>query len=574
MTFVFPRSDDNRLLRETGAPDLPATLSESLGASFDDPTLSLTDLAGTQADIAETSETAQRTVDILATGRQRRIDLGIPEPESDVAARGINLDTLSPEEAKAQFDIKVDKPIPQRTAEILGRIQREERIRKDIIARAPQGVLPGTLRFGASFARAAIDPVNIASAFIPVVSQARFAGMAARLGVTRARLATGTIEGAVGNALIEPFVGVLADEQLLDYTMADALVNIAFGGILGGGLHVAVGRVGDRISLRSAEARENALRAAVAQSLRGERVDIDPVFRSEFDALNPDRVIRDEARVPPPAREFDLGQPTGTGRGQRFVDYTPVSPQDRRFIEGLVVDLRETGAGERVFLEADRQGGTPEVRGRKASTPKFFQDHNLAANAERQRIAKIKEANKTLPSDQQVPVPKTPDILTRRKVETVASKMLEGKPLGRQEGEIARLLFDVAREQRLENARQMVEFRRERDAERAREIDAFAERELQDIARDQGAPIRDNAADFQASEEAAAVVSRGDDDLSVELLQNDADDLAEQVQQLREAGLITEREAAELEELSAFVENAESYERAARAAALCLARRS
>ncbi len=189
---------------------------------------------------------------------------------------GPALDLITAEEANELFGdtgAKFDKPITRRAAELVAEVKREEKIRQDIVARGPRGVLPTLAQFGASLAGAAIDPLNIAAAFIPIVSQARFAGFVARMGLTRARVATGTIEGAIGNALIEPGVFVLARGQQLDYEMSDALVNIALGGLLGGGLHVAAGRVGDVISRRSAETREALLRGATAQAARGNRID-------------------------------------------------------------------------------------------------------------------------------------------------------------------------------------------------------------------------------------------------------------------------------------------------------------
>ena len=89
------------------------------------------------------------------------------------------------------------------------------------------------------------DPINIAASFIPVFGQARFAGLVARQGFTRARLAKGVTEGAVGAAIVEPIVYGVAKEVQADYGLADSLLNITFGTILGGGLHVGAGKLKD-----------------------------------------------------------------------------------------------------------------------------------------------------------------------------------------------------------------------------------------------------------------------------------------------------------------------------------------
>lgn len=292
MTFQFPEGQDNRILREFGGPMLPSTLGETMEAAFGDPTLRPTELLGTEADIGNARSRTSINERLLENRRRQerfRDELRIPEDERfDAepldAIRPEDLDRITSAEANEKYGylgLKFDAPVNPRVAEILAEQKQEERIRQDIIARGPQGVGPTIARFGASFAGAAIDPLNIASAFIPVVGEARFAGMVAKVGLTQARLARGAIEGVVGNALIEPIVFGLAREQQLDYEMSDALANVAFGGILGGGLHAIGGRVGDFLLRRDPATIEAALRASVAQAATGRQVDIEPIFREE-----------------------------------------------------------------------------------------------------------------------------------------------------------------------------------------------------------------------------------------------------------------------------------------------------
>ena len=60
-----------------------------------------------------------------------------------------------------------------------------------------------------------------------------------------ARLARGVTEGAFGAALVEPIVYSTAQRVQADYDLRDSFMNITFGSILGGGLHVGVGKIRD-----------------------------------------------------------------------------------------------------------------------------------------------------------------------------------------------------------------------------------------------------------------------------------------------------------------------------------------
>jgi hypothetical protein len=303
MTFYFPETEDNRLLREFGGPMLPSTLGETMGAAFGDPTLRPTELLGTGLEMTEARR--RQSINEILLGnreRQRRFQEELPLPEDERfdaepldMVRAEDLDKITAAEATEKYGylgLKFDAPVNPDVAEILAKQKQQERIRQDILARGPEGVVATAARFGASFAGAAIDPLNIAAAFIPVVGEARYAGLVARFGLTGGRAARGVIEGVVGSALIEPAVYGLAREQQLDYTMSDALANVAFGGILGGGLHAVGGRIGDFLMRRDPVALEAALRASVAQAASGRLVDIEPVLREDF-VTTESRFMRD-----------------------------------------------------------------------------------------------------------------------------------------------------------------------------------------------------------------------------------------------------------------------------------------
>lgn len=153
---------------------------------------------------------------------------------------------LSRDDANKEFGIPgqltFDTPeIPRMNAQLLNIWKREELRRDEVLRRAQGGVTETVGKYAISFATAAIDPLNIASAFVPVVGEARFGMMVARLGRLGATLTKGAIEGAVGQAFLEPFNIGQARMMQRDYGMMDALLDIGFGGALGGGLHLPGG---------------------------------------------------------------------------------------------------------------------------------------------------------------------------------------------------------------------------------------------------------------------------------------------------------------------------------------------
>lgn len=559
--FIFSPTPENQTLRRFGHDLLPSTFGETLRATFDDPQLRPTELLETQAavNLEAADETPADERRRLLLEAQRRVQGDAPEVTLFQRERSR---LLSVEEAKERFpSLEFKEPVRERVAQILAKQKREEAIRKDIIDRGPRGIGTLAAQLGVSLVATATDPVNVASAFVPVVSQARFAGLVARTGLTRARLSKGIIEGAVGNALLEPVVGGLSRAQQLDYEMSDALINIALGGLLGGGLHVTGGKISDFVSSRSPAEREAALRTSVAQAAQGKRVNIDPIVREDFSVLDPDRVFREGA---PAARPFDLGELKGKGTAARFSDFTPLSQQDRRFLEGFVQELRETDRGELIFREVEGRGGTPDITGRRADTPEEFQQFNREAREAQREAKRIREANKRLPDDQKQPVPKAPAILTRAKVERVAEKMISRQPLGRAEGEIAEFLAGVARDRRESNVRDILSARSARNLEDERSIQAIAEREA--------ALDNDATADFRASQRIQKSIDSFPGDIDDNAAQTEILFEREQIDALRASGVLSEAMEKQLDELEELVTQAESFGRAARAAALCMGR--
>lgn len=109
--------------------------------------------------------------------------------------------------------------------------------------------------FAVGMASSLVDPLNVASMFVPVVGEAQMASLVARYGMTRARLISGAVEGLTGAAMAEPFVLLPALQEQANYGLADSAMNLGFGAVLGAGLHAGLGAAGDYLkSLKPREA--------------------------------------------------------------------------------------------------------------------------------------------------------------------------------------------------------------------------------------------------------------------------------------------------------------------------------
>jgi len=168
--------------------------------------------------------------------------------------------------AEAEVRLKAEEGIRESTLDILIERKRDEAKEQDAIARASGWQTAGG--FAAGFVVAAFDPLNVATAYIPVAGPAmyasRLAAQTTRMGRLGTRVGFGAAEGLVGAAAVEPIVALQAANEQADYTMADTLMNLAFGTVLGGGLHGAIGAVGDTINAQ----RDRAVRDTIAAQRR------------------------------------------------------------------------------------------------------------------------------------------------------------------------------------------------------------------------------------------------------------------------------------------------------------------
>ena len=252
--FQIEEVGANRRLEAQGLDAIPSSTTDVMGAVFGE-------------------QLAENYIGVPIRWYERTFTQ-VPTPGGHVAARkydeaGIY---LSPEEANRRYgvtgELAFSKPVPEPVAIELYERKKAELARNYVMNRGQGGAVETVGRFAAGLGASAIDPLGIAAAFIPVVGPARYAAwlagttsLAGRAGV---RAGVGVAEGLVGSALLEPLAYYGLREEQADYDATDSLLNLAFGGILGGGLHAVPGAIGDAVGRLRADTREQALRAAIA----------------------------------------------------------------------------------------------------------------------------------------------------------------------------------------------------------------------------------------------------------------------------------------------------------------------
>ena len=173
-----------------------------------------------------------------------------------------------------------------------------ERKKAELARQAAREAAPGIyapLGFATELGISLFDPINVASAFVPVVGEARVLSMLGRasgaLGRAGVRAGVGTVEGAVGAAMIEPVIALAKTQQQADYDMSDALGNIAFGAAFGAALHPTAGAVGDWLRSRRGQRQPWQIMPDTDESL--------PLMRRHRDAIRDARISAgaDEARA-------------------------------------------------------------------------------------------------------------------------------------------------------------------------------------------------------------------------------------------------------------------------------------
>jgi len=206
---------------------------------------------------------------------------------------------------------------PQLVVDLIVDQKKEELRRQDIISRGQKGVIAGTAKFLTGLGVSFLDPINVGVSFLPFVGQANFARLAARTGFTTARLTRGAVEGAIGTTLIEPLIYNVAQSVQADYDLTDSFLNITFGTIIGGGLHVGVGKLKD---LNTARKFKKRIRKAGTPD---EKLNL---YKEYYPENAP--IMKKLAETSPETRKLLMAKSVGDLLIEKPVDVTPIAAKD------------------------------------------------------------------------------------------------------------------------------------------------------------------------------------------------------------------------------------------------------
>lgn len=228
-----------------------------------------------------------------------------------------------------KFNLFFDEDEKQSTVDIIVERKKAEINRQSIIQRGPEGrlsnlYLPTLAKFGTAMVTSIADPINLAMMFVPYVGQARFASLVARYGFTKARFAKGAIEGTIGIGAVEPLVYTAAQREQSDYGLVDSFMAVSFGTILGGGLHVGIGKLKDFNTARKFKKKIKEARAK-ANIKDGD----EPVVNlyKEYYPEN-SKIMMQLEKSDPETRRLILAKSVGDLLSEKPVDVTPIAQKD------------------------------------------------------------------------------------------------------------------------------------------------------------------------------------------------------------------------------------------------------
>jgi hypothetical protein len=153
---------------------------------------------------------------------------------------------LDPEEANSLYGIKgrlkFDSPIREAAAQLMYQRKYGEIYRQQVLGQGT--TMQNVSGFGVGMAASLLDPLNVASMFLPVLGEARLAQTLASLGRFAKPAARGILGAAETGVVVGALQGptaLLLNEYQADYDMTTALRDTAFAAAAGGVLRVAMG---------------------------------------------------------------------------------------------------------------------------------------------------------------------------------------------------------------------------------------------------------------------------------------------------------------------------------------------
>lgn len=280
--LVGPARQENETLRQTGYDTLVPTLGQSLSAHLgnwwqDSPLVALMRIR--EQNLARDPNLGGSPEEIAQTPPSRPISADEWKGSSYVRPGLSYFDGMNEDTAKLLAD-RHDE-----------RARREDIVNRESTSRY---LLMGTVGALSTFA----DPLNVAASFVPVVGEARYARLLAQLGAPLARGVKGAVEGAVGQAMLEPLNYISDNQDQISHSMVDSLISIGMGAGQGHLLHVGGGWIADLFRRNGGRATAAAGDVAIRQASAGQEVDVRPVVKAAIEEARSNGLIDSVAKSP------------------------------------------------------------------------------------------------------------------------------------------------------------------------------------------------------------------------------------------------------------------------------------
>lgn len=242
----------------------------------------------------------------------------------------IQTPTLSPDEYNKKYapigpDGKQvplgDKPMPEGIAQLVGKAKTDEIEREGVLARF-SNAHSAPVTFGAGMAAFMLDPLNVATTFLPGIGEETALAGLGRVGVTGiaarvgARVIAGGTAGTIAQAPVSALRYGLGTEEASDYGLRDAFRDMMFSAAGNAVMHAGLGTAADLIRGRSeipvsqeagaapdpaatmvlqadAPTKADAMRAGISQVTDGRMVDVLPAFaRQDIELLSREAALK------------------------------------------------------------------------------------------------------------------------------------------------------------------------------------------------------------------------------------------------------------------------------------------
>ena len=349
--------DDNDYLRYTGANYMKLTSDYYSNASWDEGKtfrwFSFEDLNG----FDDSQSTAARWWEQKQAGD---LEEGQSLPGTDYyniltgqkeARTG---DMLTPQEANDKYGLDgaltFDRNISVAEAQIMHERKMTE-MKFQFLHNQASGFFQKARGIGSLGISAMSDPANLALLFAPepFVSKATLLARIAKHGHTMSRLISGAKSGGFYTGLAEIPVYLQKQNEKADYEFHHALMNVALGTALGGGLHVVGGKTADWLTGVSPERHKAAIDLAHAQLKSDKDVDVTALFATV-------KNLSKKKNIPDGKLANDLDAADFQREFNKVTDYTPPQIEYKPIRDEGMDTMGKQALGE---IKVDELAGAP-----------------------------------------------------------------------------------------------------------------------------------------------------------------------------------------------------------------------